>query len=49
MKKFLLFLILIFFSLQTEKNDELNFFKEEKEFNLLLLSEKNFSLLKNNS
>ena len=50
MKKFLL-LLLIFFSLQNqnEKNDELNFFKEEKEFNLLLLSEKNFSLLKNNS
>ena len=48
--KIILLLLLISFSFQNEnENEELNFFNEEKNYNILTLSEKNFSLLKNNS
>ena len=50
MKIILLLLLLISFSFQNEnENEELNFFNEEKDYNISILSDKNFSLLKNNS
>ena len=48
--KIIFLLLLISFSFQNEnENEELNFFKEEKDYNISILSDKNFSLLKNNS
>ena len=47
--KIILLLLLISFSFQNENENELNFFNEEKDYNISILSDKNFSLLKNNS